>query len=223
MRTFRLSIMCPAIMALAGGAALADSRAETTTYVDGNLTNVSPNSGGTLTSDDKAIHLRTGLENLDVPYTNVSHAELGAVIENSHDVPFYKIWAHKRSKTQTQYLIVNFKNDEGAEKTMTLELAQPAAAGILEAIEQGSGKTFEPATSTATAPVAELKPARKTQAPAQAKAEPKPAPPKPPSMDEIMKSGRNTSSEWWGDAMWKTTSNADKWNKPTGTIAPDQR
>ena len=154
MRTFRLSIMCPAIMALAGGAALADSRAETTTYVDGNLTNVSPNSGGTLTSDDKAIHLRTGLENLDVPYTNVSHAELGAVIENSHDVPFYKIWAHKRSKTQTQYLIVNFKNDEGAEKTMTLELAQPAAAGILEAIEQGSGKTFEPATSTATAPVA---------------------------------------------------------------------
>lgn len=121
MRTFRLSIMCPAIMALAGGAALADSRAETTTYVDGNLTNVSPNSGGTLTSDDKAIHLRTGLENLDVPYTNVSHAELGAVIENSHDVPFYKIWAHKRSKTQTQYLIVNFKNDEGAEKTMTLD------------------------------------------------------------------------------------------------------
>ena len=99
-------------------------QAETTTYVDGNLTGVTPNSGATLTfSGEKEIVLRTGLTNVTVPYENISHAELGAVKETSHG---HKLFGH-HAKTQTQLLIVNFKNGEGEEKTMTLELAQPVA------------------------------------------------------------------------------------------------
>jgi len=46
---------------LACATVFAASRAETTTYVDGNLAGVSPNTGGTLVvSDDKTLVFRTG-------------------------------------------------------------------------------------------------------------------------------------------------------------------
>src|ERR1700723_2675252 len=52
--------------------ASAASRAETTTYVDGNLAGVSPNTGGTLLfSDDKTLVFRTGLSTISVPYATV--------------------------------------------------------------------------------------------------------------------------------------------------------
>src|SRR5579862_3351587 len=44
-------------------------RPEATTYVDGNLPNLTPNTGGTLLfSDDKAMYLRTGSETTPVAY-----------------------------------------------------------------------------------------------------------------------------------------------------------
>lgn len=177
------------ILALtACGAVFAASRAETATYVDGNLTGVSPNTGGTLTfSDDDAMYLRTGLETIAVPYAEINNAELGAVKENSHDVPFFKVWAHKKSaKTETQYLIVNFKNEAGEEKNMTLELAKSAAAGVLADLQTRTGKTFAPALKTATST------AKTSTAPKQA-------------------------DNWWGDEFWKTPRNSDKWSKPAGS------
>src|SRR5258707_8715749 len=117
---------------LTSASALAASRSESTTYVDGNLTGVSPNTGGTLLfSDDKAMYFRTGLSNVPVPYAGISKVELGAVKETSHDVPLYKVWAlHKRfsggNKTETRLVIVDFKNEEGEDKSMTLELARTA-------------------------------------------------------------------------------------------------
>src|SRR5271170_8479523 len=89
------STMAIAALAVAGSCtAFAAARAETTTYVDGNLTGVSPNTGGTLLfSDDKAMYFRTGLSTVAVPYSNINHAELGATKETSHDVPLYKVWA----------------------------------------------------------------------------------------------------------------------------------
>jgi hypothetical protein len=124
----------------------ASTRPETTTYIDGNLSGVSANTGGTLLfSDDKTMTFRTGLTNIEVPYSGVTKAELGAVKENSHDVPLYKVWElHKRfsGKTKTQLLIVNFKNAEGADQNMTLELAQSAASQVLETIQSHDPKAM---------------------------------------------------------------------------------
>jgi hypothetical protein len=189
-------------------------QAETTTYVDGNLTGVTPNSGATLTfSGEKEIVLRTGLTNVTVPYENISHAELGAVKETSHSVPFMKIWGRSK-KTETQLLIVNFKNDAGEEKTMTLELAQPAASSVFTSIQSHKDPAQQVASNTPAPapaqPAAEPPAAKlKTRPKSEAKAEtPKPAAP--------------ASADWWGDTWWKTTRNSDKWNKPAATNAPDQ-
>src|SRR5262245_39676467 len=106
--------------------AIGSDRAETTTYVDGNLTGVAPNTGGTLVfAEGKSMLFRTGLATIEVPYAGITKSELGATKTNSHDVPLYKVWSlHKRfaGKTHTQFLVVDFKNDEGQEKTMTLEV-----------------------------------------------------------------------------------------------------
>lgn len=192
-----------AILSLAAlSAVLADSRPETTTYVDGNLTGVSPNSGGTLMfSDDKAMYLHTGLETVAVPYEGISNAELGAVKETSHDVPLYKIWVrHRHEKTATQYLIVNFKNEAGEEKSMTLELATGAASTVLADLEARTGKKFGPSQS------AEATPQFKDRAPASEKSA----------------STSKQADDWWGDAFWKTPRNADKWGKAASTTTPDQ-
>lgn len=214
--------MILAIPVFAAAAAFAASHAETTTYVDGNLNGVSPNSGATLTvSDEKQMTLRTGLANVTVPYEKISHVELGAVKENSHDVPFYKIWARHKSKTGTQLLIVNFKNDEGEDKTMTLELAQPAAASVFETIQTHSARNVVAASSApapAPAPAAAPAAQAETKADANSKSKTQAKADKP----DIMRTGKE-STEWWGDDWWKTKRNADKWNKTTGTNAPDQQ
>jgi hypothetical protein len=196
-----------AILSLAAlTAVFADSRPETTTYVDGNLAGVSPNTGGTLMfSDDKAMYLHTGLETVAVPYSGISNAELGAVKETSHDVPLYKVWAlHKRfAKTQTQYLIVNFKNEAGEDKNMTLELSTSVASNLLSDLETRTGKKF------VSTPQAE-----QTKTDVASKKTLKTAP---------AATAANGEGEWWGDSIWKTSRNADKWGKPAGTVAPDQQ
>jgi hypothetical protein len=234
-----LSIITIAALTVACPAAFAAERAETTTYVDGNLNGVSPNTGGTLLFSDDAMHFRTGLSTVAVPYTSISHAELGATKETSHDVPLYKIWAlHQRfGKTQTQLLIVNFKN-AGEEKVMTLELAKTSAPGVLSYIqsrtapEVGSGKTLvasaapsqEPAKFSANeppTPSAESTPESKKEARAEAKAEAKADAKK---ADLFVTKPDNPGSAWWGDDFWKTKRNADKWNTKTpSTPGNDQR
>jgi hypothetical protein len=205
-------------------AAFAGSPAETTTYVDGNLTGVSPNTGATLNlSDDKQMVLRTGLTNVEVPYDAISHFELGAVKETSHGG---KLFRHGK-KTETQLLIVNFKSAEGEEKTMTLELAQPSAASVMSTIQSHSKPAEQVAQNTPPpapdkpADVKPADPAPATPAPEQT-AKTRTKLPKPEKVDN-MKAGRESTTVWWGDDWWKTTRNADKWNKPQGTNAPDQQ
>jgi hypothetical protein len=213
------------------GTAFAASRAETTTYVDGNLTGVSPNTGGTLLfSDDKAMYFRTGLATVAVPYTAITKAELGATRATSHGAPFYKVWARNK-KTETQFLTVEFKNEEGEAKTMTLELAQASAPGVLDTIHSHS----TPATAVASAKP-EVAP---EPAPAAApKAVPAPArqvaatPATKPIIDKkdagsVASPATKPGSDWWGDDIWKTRRNADMWTKPapaaTGTNAPQNQ
>jgi hypothetical protein len=90
-----------------------------------------------LFSGDAAMTLRAGENNVVVPYESISKAELGATKTHSHDAPLYKVWSiHKRfsGKTKTQYLTVAFK-DDGADKTMTLELAQASASDVIATIQ----------------------------------------------------------------------------------------
>ncbi len=177
---------------LACGAALAEPRPEATTYVDGNLTGVSPNTGGTLMfSDEKAMYLRTSSANVTVPYASISKAELGATRQHSHQVPAYKVWdLHKRlnENTRTQYLTLAFKSGDGDAQTMTLELAQSAVPSVMT--------TLQSHTRPGIVPAASVPPVKLTEEQVNAAA------PEPPM---------NTA--WWGDDWWKTSSNKDKWNK----------
>ena len=187
------------IAVLATAAAFAASRSETTTYVDGNVKGVAPNTGGTLViSDENTMSFRTGLANVEVPYSGISKVELGAVKETSHDVPFYKVWQlHKKfsggKKTETQLLIVSFKNEDGEDKSMTLEMAQPAIGGVVSTIEERTGKSFVKQASAKRTPGSQAKGANQK------------------------------SDDWWGDDYWKTTRNADKWNKAPGSNNNNQQ
>ena len=219
-----------ALTVLACGTAFAASRAETTTYVDGNIAGVSPNTGGTLVvSDDKELVFRTGLTSIAVPYTAVTKSELGATRETSHGGPAYKIWA-RRKKTETQFLTVEFKNDEGEAKTMTLELAQASAPSVLGAIQEHTGKAQ-------TSEVAVLKPGQErvvTAVPVADSAAAHSAAPAPATVasgkpiinpnDRGSKASPATKpgSDWWGDDIWKTSRNSSGWSKPTGTNAPEE-
>lgn len=135
---------------LAGATAWAGAAPETATYVDGNLTGVAPNTGGTLSfDDDHAMTLHTGLTSIAIPYSAISHAELGAVKETTHNAPFYKVWELPKrlsAKPQTQLLIVSFKNDDGEQKNVTLELAKDSAQSTLSKI-QNHGKDMTAAAN----------------------------------------------------------------------------
>jgi hypothetical protein len=193
MRITSLALLTLAI----SGAAWAAPHSETTTYVDGNVAGLEPNTGGTLNlADDTGITLRTGLTTVEIPYSGVSHAELGAVKETAHGAPLYKVWEINRRfahKTQTQLLILNFKNEAGEEKNMTLELAKASAENTLATIESH--------TSTEVAS----------------------AHPKKHSAAAPKKETASADDSWWGDTYWKTKSNQGKWSKPSGTAAPDQQ
>jgi hypothetical protein len=123
---------------VACGAALASS--EPTTYVSGDLTGVKPNSGGTLSmTDDKELYFRTAQTSVPVAYDSISKVELGAIKSRPrpHD-PVYKVWSIQKrfTSTKTQNLTLQFKNETGEEKTMTLELAHANAADVLATIKR---------------------------------------------------------------------------------------
>jgi hypothetical protein len=208
---------------LACATAFAASRAETSTYVDGNLTGVSPNTGGTLLfSDDNTLVFRTGLTSVSIPYAAVTRSELGATRETSHGKPAYKVWARKK-KTETQFLTVEFKNDEGEAKTMTLELAQASAPSVLASIQEHSGKA--PAAEVASAAPAPPQALKATPsaapAPAHTTASNKPVN-DPHDKGAVASPATKPGSDWWGDDIWKTTRNSSTWTKPTGTNAPQE-
>ena len=123
---------------LACGIVFGAPRPETTTYVDGNVAALKPNTGGTLVfSDESSIVLRTGLAEVSVPYSGIRKAELGATQVHSHDAPLYKVWSlpERLHKTQTQLLTLEFVNAENQGQMMTLELAKPVASSVLATIK----------------------------------------------------------------------------------------
>ena len=135
----------PFLFAFFGGIALAAANVHTTTYVVGNLDNISAGAIGSVNlSDDRAIVFHTRETTVQVAYTNITKAELGARVTHTPDVPLYKVWElHKRllaPRDSTQYLTVDFKNTDGEDRTMTLELDASVASDMLKVIEIHQGK-----------------------------------------------------------------------------------
>jgi hypothetical protein len=170
---------------LVSGNVFGAPRPETSTYIDGNVSTLKPNTGGTLVfTDDKSMTFRTGLAEVAVPYSSISKAQLGATQEHSHDMPLpgpLKLLT-RLHKTETQLLIVEFKNGLGESQTMTLSLAKPAASTVLSTI------------AVHTAKPADAKGAEQSTV-ASAKADPQ----------------SDSKDAWWGDSFWKTNRNQDTW------------
>jgi len=127
---------------LAGGL-LAAADPSSVTYVKGTIDELSPNTGATLVNTGKSMEIRTPLHSVQVPYSQISKAELGAIQSHAPeaDAP-YKVWTlHKRFMTspQTQEMTVAFTNEKGQNQTMTIELPKKAAAGLFATIERHSG------------------------------------------------------------------------------------
>ena len=112
---------------LAGGL-LAAADPSSVTYVKGTIDELSPNTGATLVNTGKSMEIRTPLHSVQVPYSQISKAELGAIQSHAPeaDAP-YKVWTlHKRFMTspQTQEMTVAFANEKGQNQTMTIELSR---------------------------------------------------------------------------------------------------
>src|SRR5262249_34387097 len=124
-----------AFTVLACGLSFAAPRPEPSTYVDGNIASLKPNTGGTLLfNDDDAMLFRTGLAEVAVPYRGIKKAELGVtqIHAHSHGEPAYKVWSlpKRLHKTHTQLLTLHFQNQDGEDHLMTLELSKPAASSV---------------------------------------------------------------------------------------------
>jgi hypothetical protein len=158
-------------------------RPETSTYIEGTVSSLKPNTGGTLVfTDTNSMTFRTGLAEVAVPYAGILKAELGVTQTHNHDSSGPKVLAlvSRLRRTETQLLTVEFKNGSGDKQTMTLELAKPAASNVLATIQEHSPKLATEAKTLAA----------KTAA----------------------TSGTDAKNEWWGDSYWKTVRNQDSWN-----------
>jgi hypothetical protein len=119
-------------------------RPETSTYVNGNVSALKPNTGGTLVfKDNNSMTFRTGFAEVAVPYESIQRAELGAIQTRGHEPMGINPLAlvSRLHKTETQLLTVEFKSGLGENQTMTLQLAKPAASNVLATIQEHTAKS----------------------------------------------------------------------------------
>ncbi len=132
-------------------------RPESSTYVDGDVASLKPNTGGTLVfTDNSSMTFRTGTAEVAVPYASIQRAELGAIQTHKLELPRVGPLAmlNQIHRTETQLLIVEFKSGLGEKQTMTLKLAKPAASTVMATIQEHTAKSVtarKPSTETAAA------------------------------------------------------------------------
>ena len=235
MRLFCLAALTFSCVSTMFAGPAAAPRPETTTYIDGNLTGVTPQTGGTLVfTNDKALQFRTGLATFDVPYSNITKAELGAKQVHSRKAPAYKVWALPKrmgGNTSTQILLLEFKGDEGDAKTMTLELASSSVSNVVATINSHRSPSEGPVTTASAQTAAPAASAKATKA-SKNTTKTASAKTKKPTRAERKKAAEVASAqpvesaapkaapkpEWWGDAYWKTSRNSSTW-KQSETVA----
>ena len=126
------------------GGLLSAADSATVTYIDGNVAGLSPNSEATLyLNNSHAMELKTPLHNVQIPYAQISKAELGLVTPHTPaPEPLYKVWALPKRlvKTETQQMKLAFTDSNGRDQTMTLEMPKTSVDGVLGTIERYSPK-----------------------------------------------------------------------------------
>jgi hypothetical protein len=133
----------PTLTILAGGL-LAAADSATVTYIDGNVAELSPNSGATLyLNNSQSMELKTPLHKVQIPYGQISKAELGsAMVHTADPEPLYKVWALPKRlvKSETKQMKLAFTDGNGLDQTMTLEMSKASADSVLATIERHSAK-----------------------------------------------------------------------------------
>ena len=123
---------------------LAAADSATVTYIDGNVAELTPNSGATLyLNNSQSMELKTPLHQVQIPYTQISKAELGSVmVHTAEPEPLYKVWALPKRliKSETQQVKLAFTGGNGQDQTMTLEMPKASADSVLATIERHSAK-----------------------------------------------------------------------------------
>jgi hypothetical protein len=135
------SLILPTLTILAGGL-LAAADSQSVTYIDGTIADFSPNTGATLyMNNSKSLEIRTKEHTLQVPYSQISKAELGSVqIRSAEPEAPYKVWAlpKRLMASETRQMTVAFTNGNGQGQTMTIELSKKAASGLMTRIGRQS-------------------------------------------------------------------------------------
>ena len=133
----------PTLTILAGGL-LAAADSATVTYIDGNVAELTANTGATLYLNGwQSMELKTPLHKVQIPYAQISKAEVGSVMVHTPDPqPLYKVWnlPKRLVKSETQQMTVAFTDGNGQGQTMTLEMSKASADSVLATIEQRSPK-----------------------------------------------------------------------------------
>jgi len=129
----------PTLTILAGGL-LAAADSATVTYIDGNIAELAPKTGATLyLNNPQSMELRTPLHKVQVPYRQISKAELSSVlVHTAEPEPIYKVWAlpKRLMKSETRQMNLAYTNENGQDQTMTLELSKVDADALLATIER---------------------------------------------------------------------------------------
>ncbi len=122
---------------LAAATALAGSRSENITYVQGNLTGLSTQSPGKVEfGEGKNLEIKSGLATVAVPYSSITKAELGLTAKPGASAPAYKIWRlPKRMLTmEIQEVQWEFKDEDGSARQAMLTLDRVSAQDLVSHI-----------------------------------------------------------------------------------------
>ncbi len=132
------------ILTILTGGLLAAADSATVTYIDGNVAGLSPSTGATLyMNNPQSMELKTPLHSVQIPYNQISKAELGSVMVHTPDPePLYKVWALPKRlvKSETQQMTVAFTDGNGQSQNMKIEMSKASADSVLATIERHSGK-----------------------------------------------------------------------------------
>ena len=133
----------PTLTILAGGLVFAAESANIT-YIDGNLADLTPNSGATLNmNNEQSMELETPLHKVKIPYAQISNTEMGKLVTHAPaPEPLYKVWTLPKRlvKPESRQMTVAFTNENGQNQTMTIELSRTAADEVFATIERHSPK-----------------------------------------------------------------------------------
>jgi hypothetical protein len=223
---------------LACGLAFA-GRAENAVYAGGNLDGIAPQANVVVDlSGDKAMKLRSRGTDFSVPYAGVTKTDVSVPNASATDPSATSQAATNQAATKgksssskssklTQLLTVEYTNAQGEAKTISLQLTKPAASNVMAAVRKHSPVT-QVASNKKLAEKKELAqadPAKADQPQKTAKNSKKDkADNNPEVKTEVAKRNSdqvlsNKDGSWWGDSVWKTNRNKEKWEQQSTAVA----